>query len=280
MRRVLTNEKYAGDLRQKKYVTLDHLTHKKVLNRGIEEPIYLRDHHTAVVDRDTWEGAQAERARRREGRTGGRRYSNRYWCSGKLRCGICGGPCFPRTARRKDGSRYVTWACRCRAEGGDCSLGTVNDKVLRACARFALERALPDWEELRDGLCAELSAPAEEGSAVRARLRALEERRRRAAAGYADGVLTAGELAELRTRLDREETALRQLAPRSAPAPPDWAAALEELRTADEVLAAGVERITLFRGRVELYLWGGAVFSLRYTVRGRGAGYTVTVTAE
>ena len=50
--RILRNEKYAGDLLQKKYVTVDYLTHRKVENRGQEEQICLRDHHQAIVERE------------------------------------------------------------------------------------------------------------------------------------------------------------------------------------------------------------------------------------
>ena len=33
--RILRNEKYCGDLLQKKYRTTDHLTHRKIINDGI-----------------------------------------------------------------------------------------------------------------------------------------------------------------------------------------------------------------------------------------------------
>ena len=81
--RMLRNEKYAGDLRQKKYITVDYLTHRKVENRGQEEQLYLRDHHQAIVSRETWEGVQRELKRRSAARQGGERHSARYWPSGQ-----------------------------------------------------------------------------------------------------------------------------------------------------------------------------------------------------
>ena len=43
--RVLRNEKYCGDLLQKKYRTTDHLTHRKVLIDVKEEQFHLKDPH-------------------------------------------------------------------------------------------------------------------------------------------------------------------------------------------------------------------------------------------
>ena len=43
--RILRNEKYVGDLVQKKSITPDYLTHEKKRNTGQEERIIIRDHH-------------------------------------------------------------------------------------------------------------------------------------------------------------------------------------------------------------------------------------------
>lgn len=89
--RLLHNEKYCGDLLQKKYRTVDHLTHRKVVNRGAEEQFRLENHHPAIVSRAQFAAVQAELARR-AGLAGERsRFSARYWYSGKLVCGACGG---------------------------------------------------------------------------------------------------------------------------------------------------------------------------------------------
>ena len=47
--KILKNEKYAGDLIQKKTCTPDYLTHQKKINRGMEEPVILRDHHEPII---------------------------------------------------------------------------------------------------------------------------------------------------------------------------------------------------------------------------------------
>lgn len=152
VRRVLRNEKYAGDLLQKKYVTVDFLNHKKVENKGLEEKIYLPGHHEAIISRETWQAVQQELARRAGAQEHGSKYSNRYWCSGKVVCGSCGGRFTPRTDRRRDGSPCRAWHCR-----GGCGMRTLNEKALTACARFVLRLLAPDGEGLVRELLAELN---------------------------------------------------------------------------------------------------------------------------
>lgn len=55
--RVLRNEKYCGDLIQKKTYTPDFLTHEKKYNRGQEDFVILRDHHEPIISREMFEEA-------------------------------------------------------------------------------------------------------------------------------------------------------------------------------------------------------------------------------
>lgn len=66
--KILKNEKYCGDLLQKKTVTPDYLTHQKRTNRGQEAMVYLRDHHEPVIDRELWERARERMCRSRSGK--------------------------------------------------------------------------------------------------------------------------------------------------------------------------------------------------------------------
>lgn len=143
--RLLRNEKYCGDLLQKKTCTPDFLTHKKVRNCGQEEPVYLHDHHAPIISRAQFKAAQRELARRSRAHI---RHSARYWCSGKVRCGVCGRALTPRRSVRKDGSVHIRWACR------GCRGSAVRDDVLRGCVSLAL-RSLPlDTNRLIRKLCA------------------------------------------------------------------------------------------------------------------------------
>ena len=58
--KILKNEKYCGDLIQKKTYTPDFLTHEKKYNHGKEPLVELKDHHEAIIDRETWQAVQRE----------------------------------------------------------------------------------------------------------------------------------------------------------------------------------------------------------------------------
>lgn len=62
--KILKNEKYVGDLRQKKTITPDYLTHLKKSNHGEEAFITITDHHIPIIERELWNRTQAELARR------------------------------------------------------------------------------------------------------------------------------------------------------------------------------------------------------------------------
>lgn len=55
--RVIRNEKYCGDLVQKKTYTPDFLSHEKKYNRGQEEFVILKDHHEPIISRELFDKA-------------------------------------------------------------------------------------------------------------------------------------------------------------------------------------------------------------------------------
>lgn len=56
--KILRNEKYCGDLTQKKTYTPDYLTHSKKYNHGEEDFVTIKNHHEPIVDRNVWNTAQ------------------------------------------------------------------------------------------------------------------------------------------------------------------------------------------------------------------------------
>ena len=108
--KILKNEKYCGDLIQKKTYTPDYLTHEKKYNHGKEPLVELKDHHEPIIDRETWQAVQQE-LRRRNRAQGSGGHGNRYPLSGKIRCGECGKSFIRRTKTRTDGSTYRRWCC-------------------------------------------------------------------------------------------------------------------------------------------------------------------------
>lgn len=109
--RALRNEKYCGDLIQKKTFTPDYLSHDKKHNRGEEEFVVLRDHHEPIISRTLFERAQRELERRSPSPEQKAKHSNRYCLSGKIVCGCCDCHFVSRTKKRQDGSSYKAWRC-------------------------------------------------------------------------------------------------------------------------------------------------------------------------
>lgn len=116
--KILKNEKYVGDLVQKKTITPDYLTHAKKYNRGEEELICIENHHEPIIDRELWNLVQSEMARRNLHANYGKGHSNRYVFSGKIKCGECGASFVSRQRKRKDGSAYRRWGCFTAANEG------------------------------------------------------------------------------------------------------------------------------------------------------------------
>ena len=56
--RILQNEKYCGDLVQKKTFTPDYLSHEKKYNRGEEEFVIIKNHHEPIISREMFEKAE------------------------------------------------------------------------------------------------------------------------------------------------------------------------------------------------------------------------------
>lgn len=55
--RMIRNEKYCGDLIQKKTYTPDFLSHEKKINQGQEEFVIIKDHHMPIISRDLFDRA-------------------------------------------------------------------------------------------------------------------------------------------------------------------------------------------------------------------------------
>ena len=122
--RILKNEKYVGDALLQKTFTTDCITHKIVKNNG-QRPMYLvTDHHTPIIDRDTFNRVQQELARRSSKRkisdkttTEQGRYSSKYALTELLICGHCGTP-YRRTTWAARGKKQIVWRCLSRLEHG------------------------------------------------------------------------------------------------------------------------------------------------------------------
>ena len=147
----LRNEKYVGDLVQKKTITPDYLTHVKKYNRGEEEMVCIENHHEPIIDRELWNRVQSELTVRNLHCACGKGHSNRYVFSGKIKCGECGGNFVSRRRKRKDGTAYRRWGCRTVANEGrrhmdmrgnvvGCNIGmTIRDEIAMSMLHQAVK---------------------------------------------------------------------------------------------------------------------------------------------
>ena len=109
--KILNNEKYAGDLVQKKSYTPNYLNHEKKRNTGEVPLVRIENHHEAIISREIWELAQEKLRRNNKHRAGTMGHSNRYVFSGKIKCGECGGSFVGRQKKLQDGSKIRRWCC-------------------------------------------------------------------------------------------------------------------------------------------------------------------------
>ena len=147
--KILNNEKYVGDLVQKKTYTPDFLTHEKKINRGAVPLITIRDHHEPIISREVWKLAR-ERLKRNNKHTAGESgHSNRYIFSGKIKCGQCGSSFVGRFKYRKDGTKIRRWRCGTSANEGmaGCDVGKlIRDDDAMQMLKTAIQSLPVDFE--------------------------------------------------------------------------------------------------------------------------------------
>ncbi len=306
IRRILRNEKYVGDLLQKKSVTLDYLSHKKVENRGQEEQVLLKDHHEAIIDRPTWEATQAELARRAEKRTDSTKYSNRYWCSGKIRCGACGSRFVPRINHRPNGDTYKIWGCHSRVHYGNwkqngqgdhvgCNMRMLNDKALTACVQFVLQQLDLDYDALARELAADIQKVLSDGSQVQnfSRLQSrqadLERRKERVMDAYFGGDISREEMLQMKAKysgeLEKISVQLLQKADLELLQAQQDKAFQELVRTireritsSEEVFAEAVEEIVVYQDYITIKIHClPLTFRIWYSTSGTRENYTTKI---
>ena len=260
--KMLKNEKYVGDLVQKKTITPDYLTHAKKYNHGEEEMIVIKSHHEPIIDRDLWNLVQSElKQRNRHGKpdTG---HSNRYGLSGKIQCGACGATFVSRKKKRKQGGYYPYWCCanataygrrHLDAQGNwiGCDLGgSISDEVAMDMVKQVLAALPIDQEEMIRSvtdLAVKAIQDGEIGPAgsicqLEKKLHQLTKKKEAALDAFFSGSITKNEMELMKERYDKGLTELH--------------IRLEEAKTRREVTAGNPDRIgkqvtQIIRGELE-----------------------------
>ncbi|MBR4891447.1 MAG: recombinase family protein [Clostridia bacterium] len=172
--RILRNEKYVGDLKQGKTYTPDALTHKKKYNFNNAPMFEIKDHHpeSAIVSRELWDTVQRileEKAPNEETKA---KHSNRYWCSGKVYCGVCGNRFISHIKKQKTGF-YKSWVCYEHNLRGvekiaifndekvkiGCNSKPINEKILKqAVYDILMQIIIPNKNVILEEILEELKA--------------------------------------------------------------------------------------------------------------------------
>ena len=125
VRRVITNEKYVGDLRTGKYYSDSVMSHKRKINYGEKEQFFTANHHEAIISRELWDKCQTILQKRSKiVKPDGNRdkFSRKYPFSSKIYCGICGERFIRRSYRIRSNNKEVAyWICRSHRNKIECS---------------------------------------------------------------------------------------------------------------------------------------------------------------
>lgn len=149
--KILKNEKYVGDLVQKKTYTPDYLTHEKHTNRGEVPFICLENHHESIISREIWNLAQERMQKNNKHNKVDCGHSNRYVFSGKIKCAVCGASFVGRIRVLKDGTRVRRWSCSTTTNNGraGCTIGkTVRDDDAMQMLKTAVLSLTIDTSEI------------------------------------------------------------------------------------------------------------------------------------
>jgi DNA invertase Pin-like site-specific DNA recombinase len=128
---ILKTEEYTGCMVMQKVHNIS--PKRQRLNRGELPKFKVDDHHKAIIDRETFDRVQtimAERAAKNEGRKG---LDSPF--VGLIRCGKCGrSVCGHRTptSLQNGDSRFVTWRCVGKNNGGKCDCKDAHNEELFA----------------------------------------------------------------------------------------------------------------------------------------------------
>lgn len=101
---LLENEKYIGDMRLQKWVSVDHISHRSVRNDSTVIPVYnVRNHHVPIIDRHTYQQVQ----RIMELKSPHGEYSRYPYFDTNIVCPLCGKKMIPRVMKVNSHKRIL-----------------------------------------------------------------------------------------------------------------------------------------------------------------------------
>ena len=148
--KMLRNEKYMGDALLQKTYTVDFMTKKKVINKGIVPQYYVEDDHEPIIPKELFYRVQEELARRASMNKSAvtrkknqkSKFSSEYALTGLLLCGDCGQE-YRRVTWSRNGKKKIVWRCSNRLTNGTkhCKKSeTLEEGVLKRAVMEAINR--------------------------------------------------------------------------------------------------------------------------------------------
>lgn len=243
--KILKNEKYVGDLVQKKSFTPDYLSHRKKANHGEEPRVVLAEHHTPVVSRALWDRVQQERSRRQRIPAGGA--SVQHALSGKIKCGQCGANFVARQKRCSNGSTVLRWSCSTVVRGGTCEVGRLlRDDDARQMLYQALGALAINWDGLGKALLTKIQEMGEgRGKRHQEMWECLQRKKEAVMDAYFSGTITAQDMQCMKDRYQKQQDQL--VRDRMEEAQP-WESSGQEMKQVlDALLQGRLSSDTLYR---------------------------------
>ena len=127
VRRMLSNEKYKGDMLLQKEFTVDFLSKKKKKNEGELPQYYVSNNHEPIIDPWLFDYVQEQLQKRT--RTKEHRYSGIGYLNSKIFCTKCGAAFGPRPWHSTSYNNIV-WQCRNRYSDVKCKTVNIYDNLL------------------------------------------------------------------------------------------------------------------------------------------------------
>ena len=106
VRRILTNEKYCGELMLQKFYSENHLTKRKMINNGEIKKFYVEEAHLPIIEKTVFLTVQNLMKKHQEQFSSDKPTTAIYPFTGKIQCQCCG-----KNYRRKTTATGVVWIC-------------------------------------------------------------------------------------------------------------------------------------------------------------------------
>ena len=148
LKRILSNEKYAGCALLAKTTTVDVLNKKRAINDGIVQQYWVEKDHDPIVDKQTWLIAKGELMRREEQfmgtDVGGPEvYCGKHDFTRKIRCPDCGA-----WYNHKNAKTRMVWVCHERMNSKGCKGEIIPETDLQNAVLSAAQKLYDKQPEI------------------------------------------------------------------------------------------------------------------------------------